>query len=344
MPEMKDTLKKALEYGLPLAAAAVLLYFSFRGIAWDDFAAGLKECRWVFVLLSMAAGVFAFWLRGLRWRRLLLPVDPEVSRLTAFNAVNIAYLANLVLARAGELVRCGVITRRSSLDAAKKSADGENRSGAARYDEVLGTVVLERCWDLLSMLLILAALLVFRGKKFGAFFLEKMWAPLSERLDSGLWWILAAVAALIGASVWAVVAFRGRSRLLAGIYKFFAGVYNGFAGCLKMKDKWLFMLYTLLIWLMYWLMSFAVIRAVPDLASLGAVDAMFLMIAGSLGLLVPVPGGFGSFHFIVASALAAIYGLPFASGIVFATISHEAQTLTMILCGGVSLLCEAVRK
>ena len=338
-PVMREKLKKTVRYGLSLGLAAAFMYFSFRGIAWNDFAAGLRECRWEFVLLSMLAGVFAFWLRGLRWRRLLLPADPGISRLTAFNAVSIGYLANLVLPRAGELVRCGVISRRSSVEASKKS-----ETNGASYDRVLGTVVLERGWDLLTMLLLLAALLVFRWKKFGAFFVERMWTPVSESLDFGFWWILSAVLVVLAAAVCCMIAFREHSRLLSKIYSFFAGVMRGFAGCFKMKNKWLFMLYTVIIWGMYWLMSYSVVQAVPTLASLGAADALFLMLAGSLGLLVPVPGGFGSFHFVVASALSAIYGLPFASGIIFATVSHESQALITVLCGGSSLFCEAVRK
>ena len=82
----------------------------------------------------------------------------------------------------------------------------------------------------------------------------------------------------------------------------------------------------------------------PDLGGLNAVDALFLMVAGSFGWLVPVPGGFGSFHFIVSLALSTIYGIPFGLGIIFATLSHESQAVTMALCGGISWFYETFRK
>ena len=129
---MKERNKKILKYSVSLAVAGVLLYFSFRGVKWEDFIDGLKECRWEFIALSMIASIIAFWLRGLRWRQILLPIDPSTTRLTAFNAVNIGYIANFVFPRIGEFVRCGVISSR----------------GRATYDRVLGTVVLERGWDL----------------------------------------------------------------------------------------------------------------------------------------------------------------------------------------------------
>lgn len=98
---MKTKVGNILKYGVSIALAAALLYFSFRGVGWTDFMEGIKACRWEFVILSMLFGLLAFFLRALRWRELLLPIDRETSRLTCFNAVNISYLVNLVLPRVG---------------------------------------------------------------------------------------------------------------------------------------------------------------------------------------------------------------------------------------------------
>lgn len=89
-------IKKILKYLASAALAALLLWVSFREVEWSDFLAGLKECRWGYVLLSMAAGSFAFWLRGLRWRRLLLPIDDSITRITTFNGVNIGNISNYI--------------------------------------------------------------------------------------------------------------------------------------------------------------------------------------------------------------------------------------------------------
>ena len=136
---MKDRNRKILKYAGSLAIAAVLLYFSFRGVKWEDFIGGLKECRWEFVLLSMAASIAAFWLRGVRWRQILLPLDPSITRLTAFNAVNIGYIANFIFPRIGEFVRCGVISAGSAAGhiAYGKSA-GHDDAGSSVCDSVSG--------------------------------------------------------------------------------------------------------------------------------------------------------------------------------------------------------------
>lgn len=326
---MKTKARDILKYLISALLAALMLFISFRGVEWADFVNGLRSCRWAYVALSMVVGVLAFWLRALRWRQLMLPLDSSLSRMTAFNAVNIGYLANFVFPRIGEFVRCGVIS---------------SNSRKAGYDKVLGTVVLERSWDMVSMLLLLAVLLLARWNKFGDFFVNQIWVPASSRLDFSLWWLVAALALGFAAAGFLVWRFRDRNRFCGKLCSVISGVFQGFATCARMDRKWMFLLYTALIWASYWLMAAATMWAVPELDSLTLVDALFLSLAGSLGWIVPVPGGIGAFHFVVSLALSTIYLLPMSQGIVFATLSHESQAVTMILFGGMSMIYEAFRR
>ncbi|MCD8313121.1 MAG: flippase-like domain-containing protein, partial [Bacteroidales bacterium] len=273
-----------------------------------------------------------------------------------------------VFPRIGEFVRCGVITRRSvanhkitddssaaSSPDVSESVEAENKDDGtgsqkekdpevATYDKVIGTVVLERAWDVITLFILAAAILILRWGKFGDFVVEKMWKPASENLNFSLWWIIGGVIALLVVAVLLIVKFRDRSRACAAVCRVCRGILDGFTSAFRMKAKWKFFLNTLLIWAMYWLMAVFTMHAIPSLAHLTAVDALFLAIAGSFGWLIPVPGGFGSYHFIVAIALQYIYGLPFSLGIVFATLSHESQAVTMMLTGLFSYLYETFRK
>lgn len=338
---MNKKISNILKYILSAGVAVLLLYFSFREVEWKDFMAGLRTCRWEFIVLSMAAGIAAFWFRGLRWRQLLLPIDPSTRRITTFNAVNIGYIANFVFPRIGEFVRCGVVTRRSASE--EGEASGQARKKAS-YDKVLGTVVLERGWDMLSMLLLLVVLLSARWEKFGGFFMTQMWEPLSDRLDFSIWWIVAMLAVCAAGGVYFLWIFRKRNSLCIKIWGLITGIMQGFSSCLKMEGKWKFFASTALIWSMYWLMAAATMWAIPVLDGLNMIDALFLSLAGSLGWLVPVPGGFGAFHFVVSLALQAIYGIPFETGIIFATLSHESQAVTMAIFGGLSYGYESLKK
>ena len=169
-----------------------------------------------------------------------------------------------------------------------------------------------------------------------------MWRPIVRTVNFSIWWIILGLLILSAIAIWRIVRAREKNVFFGKICGVFSGLVQGLASFVKMRHKWLFLLYTVLIWAMYWLMSASTMWALPDLDSLGAADAFFLMIAGSLGWLVPVPGGFGSFHYIVSLALSVIYGIPFGQGIIFATLSHESQAITMAICGGASYLYETL--
>ncbi len=352
---MNKKVGNILKYGISILLAASLLYFSFRGVSWQDFAAGLRACRWEYVILSMLLGLLAFWFRALRWRELLLPIDGGTSRLTCFNAVNISYIVNLVLPRVGEFVRCGYITAHS----ARESSDGDSRR-LASYDKVLGTAAMERSADLLAMFLLLAVFLLFTWNRFGGFFSEKIFGAAAGGLGSGKMAVFAAVVLACFAFILCAILFADKWKLLGKVGGFCKGIGEGFISCLRMKGAWRFFLLTALIWGCYWMMSASILWAVqgisqdsvsPEMASavarigdLNLTDALFLMIAGSLSSIVPVPGGFGAFHFIVSSAMAYVYGIPMQFGMIFATLSHESQAVNQAIWGAVSFISESVRK
>lgn len=327
----KGNINKILKYIASAAFAVLLLWFSFRDVEWNDFLTCLKTCRWEFIALSMAAGSFAFWLRALRWRQLLLPIDGTISRTTTFNGVNIGNVSNFVFPRIGEFVRCGVITRRS-------------RDGKATYDKVLGTVVLERSWELLVMLLLLAVVVIAGFKRFGGFFMDQILAPMATKFNFSVWWLAVILVALVAAVVWLTWRFRQSNALCGRIWSIFKGMLQGFSSCFKMDRKWLFFAYTALIWVMYWLMAASTMWAAPFLESLDLTDALFLSLVGGLGFAVPVPGGIGAFHFIISLALSAVYGVPTELGIVYATLSHTSQAITQIVFGLGSYAYESLKK
>lgn len=325
---MRGKLKDIIKYAISAAIAGVLLWFSFRDVEWASFVESLKSCRWEFMFLSMAAGSFAFWLRALRWRRLMLPIAPEVSRITAFNGINIGNISNFVFPRIGEFVRCGVITRRST----------------ATYDKVLGTVVLERSWELLVMLLLLAAVLVVGAERFGNFFIDEIWNPIASRFSLGMWPLAVLLIVLMCAAGYAVWRFRQTSPFCAKVAGVVRGLLQGFSSCLRMDKKWLFFAYTAAIWATYWLMAASTMWAVPFIGGLDLLDALFLSLVGGLGFAVPVPGGIGAFHFIISLALSVIYGIPVETGVLYATISHTSQAVTQIFFGLGSYAYESLKK
>ena len=336
---MKPNLKKILKYLLSISLAFALLWFSFRDVEWDKFWQALNDVNWGFVLLSMVAGSFAFWLRALRWRRLLLPLDDSISNVTAFNGVNIANLSNFVFPRLGEFVRCGVIVRRSqpvdASDPLKKKAS---------YDKVLGTVVLERAWELVVMLLLLAVVVICGFDRYGDFFLNEIWQPMSRKFGGNMWFAVVGALCVMSMGLFWLWRLRDSNVLCKKIWSIFRGIGHGFATCMQMDHKWLFFVYTLLIWLMYWLTAAGTMWASPFLDGLNFMDALFLSLVGGLGFAMPVPGGIGAFHYVISLTLLGVYGVPIETGLVYATLSHSTQAVTQILFGIGSYSYEAIKK
>lgn len=348
---MDKRVSNTLNYLLWLSIAAVLLFFCFKGVDWKAFMDGLQSCKWEFIVMSMGFGALSFWFRALRWRELILPIDPSTKKLTVFNAVNISYIVNMVMPRVGEFARCGFITRHSSRDAQGKPL--------ASYDKVLGTVVMERAWDIVMVVLLILGFLTIGMKRYGDFFVKGIVEPISAKLNSWATVVFIAALLVLGVLVWIAVKNRHRSAFLSRIASFIEGIWEGIKTCLHMRSGWKFVVYTLLIWGCYWMMSAGVMWAVQGMdvgaagedlrgavASVGGLDmldALFLMMAGSLSSLIPVPGGFGAFHWVVATSLYTMFGVPWGVGILFATLSHESQIIIQALCGGLSYLGEVFR-
>lgn len=323
MPVRKQ-IKKILQWTLMLLLAFVLLYFAFRGVKWADFMEGVRSCDFRWIAVSMAASILAFVIRGLRWRLVMLPLNPSITRREAYDGVTVAYLTNFALPRAGELARCGVISA----------------TGKASFESVLGTVVLERSWDMVTYLIILFIVLLAGESSFSQFVSDEVWGPAVDSMPFDILWIIGGAAAVCITACILVFCYRkrlSRYKLFAKLFSLAKGLIGGLTAGLRMKGKWRFLLYTLLLWLCYWIMSYSTILAIPQVAGLNWADALFLMVVGSLGWIVPVQGGIGAYHFILSLAMASIYSIPQTSGVIFATISHESQALTMLLCGALSL-------
>ena len=332
---MGKRVSKILQILLPISLAGLLLWYSFKGVNWAEFQAQIRQCRWGFVFLSMMAGAMAFVLRGMRWRRILEPLDPSIGILPCINGVNISNGVNLVIPYCGELVRCGVITRHGA-------RDPETRRLKASYDQVLGTALLERSWDVLSVAILLFVLLLFKWQEFGAFMIDRIWIPVRDGMLGSRGWIVLGVVLLLVGSVVLVYRERNRNRVCRRICDAIRRFLQGFGSCLKMKHKGIFFLYTGLIWAMYWMQMVLIRSALPAVSGLGVLDCLFLMLVGSFASCLPVPGGFGTFHYIVSMALFAIYGYPQESvGILFATLAHESQSVMMLITAGASCLQEA---
>ncbi|MBO4571973.1 MAG: flippase-like domain-containing protein [Bacteroidales bacterium] len=320
---MKVKAGKVIEYILLLGLSAVLLWFAFRHVNWGEFWTDLKNCRWEWVVAMMLLQCLITLMRGERWRLMMRPLTKELKVRETYDAYAICYLANLAFPRSGEVVRCGLIA--------------ETRK--THFEGALGSVVIERTWDILCTFLCCIPLLFFG--RFRDYLNEKMFKPLAESMHIGWLWIALAAVAVIAGLVWLIRANReriSRSKVDAAILSFFRKMWGGITSAFRMERKWVFFGYTLLIWVSYWLCSLWTIYALPAADGMTGSDALFLMVVGSLGWIIPVPGGFGAYHGIISVTLMSIYGFSQTNSLAFAAVSHEAQVVQMLIIGLISLV------
>ena len=183
--------------------------------------------------------------------------------------------------------------------------------------------------------------MLLKWGEFGGFIKQELLMPFGQKFTSPV--LVAAGILFILFITAAVACYIYRRRLIQikavkKVAEILKRVTEGIATIIKMKEKWLFLLYTLLLWGTYWCTSYATICAFPSVGHLNGADALFLMIVGGLGWVVPVQGGLGAYHFIVSLALLKVYEIPQTMGVVFATISHESQALVMIICGAAAVI------
>lgn len=324
---MKNILIKVLKFLGFLSIGVLLMYFAFKGIELNSLIADLKEANYSWVLLSLVMACMAYASRAIRWRLIIEPLGYKAGIRNTFFSLMIGYLANFVFPRIGEITRCATLGKKENIP----------------VDQLVGTVIVERAVDFLSLLAFLTILIIFRFETFGHFFQENIFTPLGEKISdtlniSKVLWISAT--GLVVLIVAAYLIFREQLSEIKIISKgknIVKGILDGLKTVYKLKKRGLFLFHTLIIWANYWLMTWVVVFAIPATSGLKIMDGLFLLVIGGLGMSAPIQNGYGAFHWIVSRGLVAVYeGITLKEALVFATLTHESQAILAVLLGTLS--------
>lgn len=341
MPNLK-VLKTILKYVGLLAIALGLLYLAFRGTNFDDVIDNLANANYTYVIVSIVMGYAAVISRGYRWLLLLEPIGYKPRVWSSIHAVSFGYMFNIFVPRGGELGRCGVMSRAENIPA----------------DKLLGTVILERVIDFMFLILLVGTAFVLNIDEFYKILntdLEIEASPADPSqfdlvLDSILYYVKIILVALLtaGALFGIIVLIFFRDRLVNNpkfgvVRNLWNGIKEGFASIKKLDKKKQFIAHSIFIWVMYYFMVYVCFFSLPETAHLTVADGFFIMMAASLGIVIPAPGGIGSYHYLVTLALVVI-GLDKSIGFSFATIVHTSQTIMLLLSGIIAVIYFAVIK
>lgn len=249
--------KPAVRVLLLLPVSLVLLYFAFRDVALEGFLAALGEAHLGWIIVAVLVSTASFFVRAARWQQLMNVAEYRVSFFSALYGLLFGYFFNLLIPRAGEVGRCTLVSQRSAIS----------------LEMAVGTVVTERVIDLLSTALLTLLAIGLSIDRFGAFLQSRIIAPFIEKQNTGgviiLLAALSAIFVVFLLVLWLLHTGRLGEKKRTWWNRTRKGLSEGVRSVLRLRNKGLFLFYTLLLWGCYWLMAYTISFALPATAHLG---------------------------------------------------------------------------
>ncbi len=323
---MKPGIRKAARVIGSLLVGILILWLITRGQDTELILEEFRTANYHWILLAMVCALLSHFLRGMRWNMLIRTMGYPARPFQTFYAVMTGYLANLALPRMGEITRCITL----------------GKASGTPVNALVGTVLAERFFDFITLVVLVFFTIVFQFN-FLADFLQRMfWEPLIVR-GSQHW----ATIVLIGAAGLTLLAMAGwviKKKLTNPapntaafkIKRQLKGLIGGFNTIRTMKGKVWFLGYTILIWGFYFLTVYLCFFALPSTAHLTPIAGITLLAVGSLGILAPVPGGIGTYHFLTIISLTELYSLATEPATSYAYITHATQISVNIIAGSLA--------
>jgi hypothetical protein len=336
------------------ALAGLLLYLALRGVDLSRMGDAFRtaDYRWLAPLIGVA--LFSLGLRAWRWQVLLqaLPPDaasgatgdatddaraPTVHFSDAFTSLTIGYMVNYAAPRLGEVARTANLSARAQLS----------------FSAIFGTVVIERVLDMAVLLLALLSVIPIMWPQLPAIrqsFIEPALDRLAELPFAWLALIGGGLLVLtLGLVGWAYRALQDQSSAMRQLWTStvqpaLVAFRNGVSTLWRSPRRGVLVGTTLGMWGGYVLMAYwpFVMLGTAEPYAITLVDAWALMAIGALGIVVPSPGGVGSYHFITTEALIILFGMPRADAATYAVLTHAAQFVLFVAGGLLCLLWQGV--
>lgn len=338
---MNKQVLNALRFLLFVGVGAGILYLMYR----SQQAAYLEQCRLDGVpddecslldkLVADFRGASTFWLlmtlvafsvsnlsRAIRWNMMLRTFGKTPRLINAFLTINLGYFANLGFPRLGEIVRPAAMSRYEKIS----------------LERVIGTVVVGRTVDVLFLLFITGIALLLGRKTLWNRALEL--ADFGDKVDTLQ--TLALIGGIAAVVVLGIAWWQRQAIMDSTIGQKVIGVIRGFGEGLqtvaKVESPTLFLLHSVNIWCMYILMTWFVILAFAPTAHLGLEPSLVTFVSGGWGIVIPSPGGMGTYHFLTGEALK-LYGVEALNAFSWSNISFFTINIGCnVLIGLIALL------
>ncbi len=324
---MNSGIKNVLKFLLFLGIGVGLVYLIVRKITpeeWTNIKQAAINANYFWVGVALIIGVISHILRALSWRLLIEPIDKKPGLANTFCAVILGYMASYAFPRIGEVSKCGVLSKYEKIS----------------FAGLVGTGIVQRVVDVLFMLLFMVIMIIMNlnskvytlVKTKGSAFISDKWE--SARHINPVILIVIALVLIVG--TWFV--YKKKDTLFSAVWKFIKNFWEGLKSVGKLKNPLLFWAYSLGIWIMYLLMVYVCFFCISETSHLTLSDALIVLMFGTVGMIVPTPGGMGAYQYLVKSALVSILLISPTNGFTFAWIMWGSQLILIVFLGLLSLI------
>ena len=325
---MKTKSLQILQYFILLAAGVALLWLFFKDFDFVELKQLMSTGNFSWFYLVMLTSIGVYVLRVLRWQMLIKAIGKEASFGNAFSALSIGYFVNFFVPRLGELTRCLSVKKQHDIPLL----------------QLLGTVIIERVIDIVSLIIVLFFTLILQFDKIIEFVNKNIFVPFYNevifKIISGNGKIIIVAFSILIVSVFLFFYFRKyiQKKSPKLLLKFIQGLKEGLASVAKLQQKKLFVIYTFLIWVGYFLMTYFWFFVFKETSVLTWGACLTILSIGTIGRSVPIQGGgMGAYHFLVGQVVL-LYGVVGIAGKTLATLIHAGQTFFTFAMGLVGLI------
>jgi len=324
---MNKRLRTILQYSFFLGLGIFLVWWSIKDLSADDkshIKSALKTARYWLLIPVFGLLLLSHFIRALRWRLLIEPLGYKPSKSNTFFAVLIGYLANQAVPRLGEVLKCTVLARYEKIPA----------------DKLIGTIILERLIDALTLLIVFAITLLIQPHLYSqlidAFFSSPDNKTENKKIAGWIIGLIVFGIILIILIIWMIKKKKKLSDLKLLFKKIITSVVQGVSAIRHLKKRKQFIFLSILIWTIYLMGGYIGFLALQETEHYGIKEAFTVLSAGSIGMIV-TPGGIGAYAWLIQKTML-LYGLNEGIALAFGWILWLAQTAVILIGGLISFV------
>lgn len=324
---MKKKSLTILQYIFFLALGLFLVWWTIKDLNANDrsqIKIAIQHARYLLIIPVFIILIMSHYVRGLRWRLLIEPLGYKTKKSNAFFSVMIGYLTNLAFPRLGEIVKCTALARYEKVP----------------VDKLIGTVILERIVDVLSLLVIFGITLAIQPgiytQLIDTFFQNSNSAESNKSQTVLIILIVFGIIAL-SALAWMIIKKKKPADLIALIKSIVLRVWEGVTAIRHLKKRTYFILLTIALWILYLFCGYIGFFALQETELYGIKEAFTVLSAGSIGMIIPTPGGIGSYAYLVQKTMT-LYGLNEGIALAFGWMLWAAQIGVLLIGGLISFV------